>query len=340
MKKGESKPSTSTCGWLGCEQPSSVRGQHEMAGGSHEVDATQESTLGGNHPISPTLAKRAVESCETDPRATSRSNMYHGAKTWNPFKGCGFDCAYCGPSFRLQAKRQKHNCMRCYEYVPHFHPERLGEIPPATIVFVCGNGDIAFASTDQMDAVIASVADWTRRHPQSEKVFYFQTKKPQCLQPHLTALPPSAIIVTTLETNRDRGYEAVSTKAPPPSERYRQFLDLDYPRKIVTIEPVMDFDVDVFASWIIKINPELVYLGFNSRLKPKLPEPTPDKLVEFAKLLGAAGISIVGKTLRGLELTGVSWTSELQVETGDNPEACGSVAASCPAAPKAAPSCE
>ena len=32
------------------------------------------------------------------------------------------------------------------------------------------------------------------------------------------------------------GYYQVS-KAPPPSERYRQFLDLDYARKVVTIEP-------------------------------------------------------------------------------------------------------
>ena len=101
------------------------------------------------------------------------------------------------------------------------------------------------------------------------------------------------------------GYEAISS-APPPSERYRQFLALEYPRKIVTVEPVMDFDVDVFASWIINIKPELVYLGLNSKTKPRLPEPSPDKLVTFAKLVSAAGIPIVGKTLRGLELPGGS----------------------------------
>ena len=35
------------------------------------------------------------------------SNMYAEAKTWNPFKGCAFDCVYCVPSFQRQAKRQK-----------------------------------------------------------------------------------------------------------------------------------------------------------------------------------------------------------------------------------------
>lgn len=128
--------------------------------------------------------------------------------------------------------------------------------------------------------------------------------------------------------------------APPPSKRYRQFLDLDYPRKIVTIEPVMDFDLDIFAAWLVAIAPELVYLGFNSRPKPKLPEPTPDKLVEFAKLVSAAGIPIVGKTLRGLKLTGVSCDSKLLVEAGGGQAPDFQVAASCLATPKSDPTCE
>ena len=233
------------------------------------------------------------------------TNMYEDATTWNPFKGCRFDCTYCLPSFQLQAKRQKHNCMSCYEYIPHFHPERLGKIPSSPIVFVCGNGDVAFATREQRSAIIASIRDWTRTHPRSHKVFYLQSKRPRCFLPHLDALPRSVVLVTTLETNRDAGYKVVSTKAPPPSSRYRQFLALDYPRKIVTVEPVMDFDVDVFASWIVAINPELVYLGFNSKKAPKLPEPSVKKMVKFTTIINAAGIPIEGKTLRGLRLPGV-----------------------------------
>jgi len=63
------------------------------------------------------------------------------------------------------------------------------------------------------------------------------------------------ILVTTLETNRDAGYGEVS-KAPVPSERYRQFLDLEYPRKVITAEPLLDFDAEVFADWMAKIKPE------------------------------------------------------------------------------------
>src|ERR1017187_8461137 len=128
--------------------------------------------------------------------------------------------------------------------------------------------------------------------------------------------------------------------APPPSKRYPQFLDPDYPRKIVTIEPVMDFDLDIFAAWLVAIAPALVYLGFNSRPKPKLPEPTPDKLVEFAKLVSAAGIPIVGKALGGLKVMGVICDSKLVVEAGGGQAPASQVAASCLAAPKSDPTFE
>ena len=48
-------------------------------------------------------------------------NMYAQAKTWNPFKGCEFDCIYCTPSFQRQSKRQKNLCGDCYAYSPHCH---------------------------------------------------------------------------------------------------------------------------------------------------------------------------------------------------------------------------
>ena len=44
------------------------------------------------------------------------SRMYARAKTWNPLKGCLFNCPYCRPSFQRQAKRQKQCCVKCYSY--------------------------------------------------------------------------------------------------------------------------------------------------------------------------------------------------------------------------------
>ena len=109
------------------------------------------------------------------------------------------------------------------------------------------------------------------------------------------------ILVTTLETNRDEGYGAVS-KAPPPSKRYAQFKKLEWPRKVVTVEPAMDFDVEEFAEWLISLKPEYVWLGFNSRPRSvRLPEPSKEKMLALAERLKKAGIQVRGKELWGLE---------------------------------------
>lgn len=233
--------------------------------------------------------------------APRRTNMYADAQTWSVFKGCAFDCVYCKPSFQLQAKRQLHICPRCYAFEPHVHPERLDprRIPSAPIVFVGGNGDLAFCPPDHFSRIIDVIKEHGAKHP--NKVFYLQSKRPESFEPFLGLLPQSVVLVTTLETNRDEGYGAIS-KAPPPTERYRQFLALDYPRKVVTIEPVMDFDADVFSRMIVELAPEYVWLGFNSKTKPVLPEPNTDKLREFVRSLTEAGIPIRGKDLRSLDL--------------------------------------
>lgn len=215
------------------------------------------------------------------------SNMYTGAKTWNPFKGCGFDCVYCRPSFQAQAKRQLHNCRKCYDFVPHAHPERLSKIPRADLIFACGNGDLSFAAPEYTQRVIEAI-----RERGKSRTFYLQSKRPEVFAPFLGSLPANVILVTTLETNRDDGYREIS-KAPPPSERYRQFLALDYPRKVLTIEPVMDFDLDVFVGWILQLRPEYVWVDYNSRPKQvQLPEPSVDKLKAFTQALTSANILI------------------------------------------------
>jgi hypothetical protein len=244
-----------------------------------------------------------VEETPRDKVPVAQARMYARAKTWSPFKGCGFDCNYCEPSFKRQARRRKRSCDACYRYTPHYHPERLSKIPSAEIVFVCGNADIAFCKQEFVGQVIGAIK---AHRPRLDKVYYLQSKKPECLEPFLPLLPATVILVTTLETNRDEGYGAIS-KAPVPSERYRQFASLKYPRKIATIEPVMDFDVDIFAQWIITINPEYVWLGFNSHPgNPDLPEPSAEKLREFMTILMEHHIPIKGKDLRGMNLPGVT----------------------------------
>jgi hypothetical protein len=225
---------------------------------------------------------------------TQESNMYADTKTWNPFKGCLFDCEYCKPSYQAQAKRQKNRCTQCYQFIPHKHPDRLDKIPSAQKIFVCGNGDISFCPIEYTKEIINSIREHNKntRIKIKNKRFYFQSKNPKYFQKFLNLFPENVDLITTLETNRDDGYNKIS-KAPKPSLRYQQFLELDYPNKIVTIEPMINFDHDEFLDMIINLNPKHVWIGVNSRPKQiRLPTPKIEKIYTFINALKLSQISI------------------------------------------------
>lgn len=178
------------------------------------------------------------------------SKMYENTVTWNPFKGCNFNCIYCDNSFKRQAKRQKHNCIKCYNYIPHFHPERLNKIPKAELVFACGNGDISFADVKQKASILREM----QLHP--KQTFLLQTKNPNCLVDW--RIPSNVIVGTTIETNRDTKH---ISNAPDTTMR-KILLNRLNCRKAVTIEPILDFDYDILKDWIWDINPEKVWIGY------------------------------------------------------------------------------
>jgi hypothetical protein len=188
--------------------------------------------------------------------------------------------------------------MDCYNYVPHYHPQKLNPIPSEEGILVCGDADISFCNPEVIEQIIETI----KRHNEARpfKTYYFQSKRPECFRPFLRQFPTNVVLVTTLETNRDEGYMVIS-KAPVPSKRCGQFKRLAYPRKAVSVEPMMDFDPEILFSWIQAIKPEHVWLGFNGHPKKvQIPEPGGDKVLEFMRMLKAEGIPIRTKDLRGL----------------------------------------
>lgn len=231
------------------------------------------------------------------------THMYPDTKTWNPFTGCLHHCIYCAPSFQAQLKRWgKKNCLDCYYFRPHYHPERLLKIPSAKNIFVCGDGDIAFCNAGFMEQIVLSIARHNERC--SYKTYYFQSKNWELSGKLVSILEKyhvkNAVIIETLETNRDSGYSMIS-KAPQPTIRHRKFVEISYPRKVITIEPILDFDIDVFFRMITEAEPEYVWIGYNSRPKRvALPEPDLTKTKLLIDLLQKSGVEVKGKDLRDL----------------------------------------
>lgn len=232
----------------------------------------------------------------------NETNMYPDTKTWNRSVGCLYDCVYCGPSFQRQLKRVAHNigCEKCYDYIPHNHPNRI-TIPSAPTIFVFGTGDITFYEED----AVRSTFDIIDKHkPRMKKEYYFQSKNPICFNRYLDWFKGRAdvTLLTTLES--DKRILGIS-KAPPPDIRFKDFLDLDYHRKAVTIEPVLDFNIHKFMSWMFDLkdqgNLEYVWFGYDSK-GCGLPEPSEQKAQLFVDGLQDYGIEVRGKTLRGVKL--------------------------------------
>ncbi|ADB57973.1 DUF5131 family protein [Archaeoglobus profundus] len=209
--------------------------------------------------------------------------MYEGVKTWNPFVGCRFGCVYCKPSFQRQAKRQKRRCELCYRYEPHFHPERLNKVPKAKVVFACAYGDIAFAKVEWLEQILETI----EKH--DDKTFYLQTKDPRVFEAlnDICGFPKNVLLGITLETNLDefntpsrfKKYEEIS-KAPKPEDRWITPNLIDY----VTIEPILDFDLETFVYWIRCLSPKFVYIGYDNH-NCKLPEPRGEKTLSLIREL-------------------------------------------------------
>jgi hypothetical protein len=213
-------------------------------------------------------------------------------KSWNPFVGCRFDCSYCEANYKKLVRWNGicRHCPKCQTYEPHIHPERLDRLSSERVIFVCSNGDISFCNRSFVDEIV----DVMRKDKRRDRVFLLQSKNPVCFAGILTALPQNVVLMTTIETNRDSQYPGIS-KAPLPSQRYRDFLRIDWGRKAMVIEPILKFDLDVVLDWTTKLNPEVVLIGLESQRKCILEEPTTSQVQQLHDELRKIGFETYDK---------------------------------------------
>ena len=226
---------------------------------------------------------------------STRSNMYAlSVQQWNPWDGCNHECEYCKPSFQRGTRRWgmgQGNCQLCCTLTPHLHPERLDQSLRKTgfmqFIFTCSSGDIASCPTDYLKKIVAVMCN------NKDKTFLLQTKDPKTFD--RVDFPQNVVLGITLETNHDDLSRAVS-KAPAPSERYEVFKDLKYKRKMLTLEPIMQFDLDTMVRWIGDIDPCMVWLGYDSK-NTGLPAPDLAQVKELYWAIGRQHRVVILKTI-------------------------------------------
>jgi len=193
-----------------------------------------------------------------------KGNMYpFVSHTWNPIRGkCPHDCSYCYmKQFPQKELRLDEKCFK----------DDLGK---DNYIFVG-------SSTDMWANEVPS--EWIKRVLSLCNVFtknryLFQTKNPKRFEEFYNILP-KVILGVTIETNRENDL----SKAPPRLARLSWISEVKKPR-MVSIEPIMDFDLNDMKRWMFAIKPEFVSIGADSK-GHNLPEPSEEKIEALIKEL-------------------------------------------------------
>ena len=192
----------------------------------------------------------------------SKGNMYDWVThTWSPIIGCSHQCQYC--------------YVKTYRDLPTT-PFLNGNFPNLGVnntIFVGHMCDMFATNVD--DLIINSILDHCSKF---DNTYVFQSKNPKRFLD--IEFPVNSIFGTTIETNRDDLVATISS-APPPTERAKYIGKLfNHVQTFITIEPILDFDVNDFIQLILKASPTFINIGADSK-KHGLPEPSGDKIVEF-----------------------------------------------------------
>lgn len=186
--------------------------------------------------------------------------------TWSTIQGrCHHNCAYCycigKPFFEGKLRFVEKNLK-----------DNLGK---NNTIFVGSSNDL-FSSQVPAEWIIKTLEHCKR----FDNTYLFQTKNPARFLDFYEHFPQKTIFCITLETNR--WYGQVMSNAPHPDERAAFFSELGIgvcttKEKCVTIEPIMDFDLDAFVTMIKVIRPTKVFIGADSK-GHNLPEPSSAKV--------------------------------------------------------------
>jgi DNA repair photolyase len=216
----------------------------------------------------------------------SKGNMYEWlTHTWNPLAGeCPHKCSYCSTNKLMRYPGIKNK----YTGPPRLHePEIKTNIGENNFIFIVAQNDL-FAEKVPSDAILKVIH---KCHEYSNNTYLFQTKNPQRIFEFASDLSGLNFrLCTTIETNRL--YEDVMKNCPLPEDRAEAMNELahefnfGFPNNemYVTIEPIMDFDLNEMSDLIETCLPAQVNIGADSG-NNNLPEPSKEKILALISKL-------------------------------------------------------
>ncbi len=208
-------------------------------------------------------------------------NMYEFVThTSNPIKGvCPHDCSYCymksiynrfklDGTLRLDMEELNYNYGR------------------GRFIFMGSSTDM-FADNVPTDWII-QVYNHCLEYDQNR--YLFQSKNPsRFLEPSLISHPlmqrmDIVCFATTIETNREQPVVSMAESMKDRAIAMQKLRAKGFP-VMVTMEPIMDFDLDDVMAMMAYIRPFQVNIGCNTSRTVHLPEPNREKILSLVQTL-------------------------------------------------------
>lgn len=198
----------------------------------------------------------------------SKGNMYKWiTHQWNPVKGkCYHDCSYC-----YAKKWGKQKPIRLDEN------EFKTDLGKDNFIFAVSGCDL-FAKNIPNEWIIKTLK-YCEMYNKNK--YLFQTKNPGRVLDYIDyrVIIDKSVICTTIETNRF--YPKIIKNSPESYDRSIEMRRIsEVVKTFVTIEPIIDFDLDDMLQLIENCNPKQVNIGADSKGN-SLPEPPKEKILKL-----------------------------------------------------------
>jgi hypothetical protein len=148
-----------------------------------------------------------------------------------------------------------------------------------------GSGNFIFvgSSCDMFAAALPEhwITDTLDHCAKFDNRYLFQSKNPERMKLLQNYPDMKVVVCTTIETNR--WYPDIMHNSPTPLQRAYAMIELPFDR-YVTIEPIIDFDMDNLVEMLRWFHPIQVNIGADSG-NNHLPEPSGEKVLELIDVL-------------------------------------------------------